>query len=169
MFLVFNGVKHYFNFFFKQKPAYEMRISDWSDVCSSDLRSLEMPCGTAKRTGGHLSGHQGHSLRRGWQPPKRSPTRSRTASSRRHVLEPATRGSARWSAPLDGHDAVDQQSLNAACQHLGVHIVGLGPVTLLVEHDDLGEIAVAQVAPTCECARVSVLHHAPVGSGQDRG
>src|SRR3546814_8863241 len=27
-------------FFFKQKTAYEMRISDWSsDVCSSDLRS----------------------------------------------------------------------------------------------------------------------------------
>src|SRR3546814_12790408 len=29
-------------FFFKQKTAYEMRISDWSsDVCSSDLRALE--------------------------------------------------------------------------------------------------------------------------------
>src|SRR3546814_5202690 len=29
----------YFIFFFKQKTAYEMRISDWSsDVCSSDLR-----------------------------------------------------------------------------------------------------------------------------------
>src|SRR3546814_12933495 len=28
-------------FFFKQKTAYEMRISDWSsDVCSSDLESL---------------------------------------------------------------------------------------------------------------------------------
>src|SRR3546814_8580858 len=28
-------------FFFKQKTAYEMRISDWSsDVCSSDLREL---------------------------------------------------------------------------------------------------------------------------------
>src|SRR3546814_2139474 len=28
-------------FFFKQKTAYEMRISDWSsDVCSSDLRRL---------------------------------------------------------------------------------------------------------------------------------
>src|SRR3546814_7090266 len=27
-------------FFFKQKAAYEMRISDWSsDVCSSDLRA----------------------------------------------------------------------------------------------------------------------------------
>src|SRR3546814_702320 len=29
-------------FFFKQKTAYEMRISDWSsDVCSSDLISLQ--------------------------------------------------------------------------------------------------------------------------------
>src|SRR3546814_4438712 len=30
-----------FFFFFKQKTAYEMRISDWSsDVCSSDLSEL---------------------------------------------------------------------------------------------------------------------------------
>src|SRR3546814_4630067 len=30
-------------FFFKQKTAYEMRISDWSsDVCSSDLPSQEI-------------------------------------------------------------------------------------------------------------------------------
>src|SRR3546814_16645262 len=29
-------------FFFKQKTAYELRISDWSsDVCSSDLRAAE--------------------------------------------------------------------------------------------------------------------------------
>src|SRR3546814_1620866 len=29
-------------FFFKQKTAYEMRISDWSsDVCSSDLATCE--------------------------------------------------------------------------------------------------------------------------------
>src|SRR3546814_7263692 len=29
----------FFVFFFKQKTAYEMRISDWcSDVCSSDLQ-----------------------------------------------------------------------------------------------------------------------------------
>src|SRR3546814_12443002 len=40
-----------FFFFFKQKTAYEMRISDWSsDVCSSDLDqhhrglSLQEPC-----------------------------------------------------------------------------------------------------------------------------
>src|SRR3546814_8918103 len=33
-------------FFFKQKTAYEMRISDWSsDVCSSDLvRGGGVPC-----------------------------------------------------------------------------------------------------------------------------
>src|SRR3546814_6468534 len=32
-----------FFFFFKQKTAYEMRISDWSsDVCSSDLREDRM-------------------------------------------------------------------------------------------------------------------------------
>src|SRR3546814_21068921 len=31
-------------FFFKQKTAYEMRISDWSsDVCSSDLRRTRNP------------------------------------------------------------------------------------------------------------------------------
>src|SRR3546814_5831258 len=33
-------------FFFKQKTAYEMRISDWSsDVCSSDLRRKFAACG----------------------------------------------------------------------------------------------------------------------------
>src|SRR3546814_19467570 len=31
-------------FFFKQKTAYEMRISDWSsDVCSSDLTVMQSP------------------------------------------------------------------------------------------------------------------------------
>src|SRR3546814_20059831 len=31
----------YWFFFFKQKTAYEMRISDWSsDVCSSDLKEI---------------------------------------------------------------------------------------------------------------------------------
>src|SRR3546814_2755132 len=33
-------------FFFKQKTAYEMRISDWSsDVCSSDLRNIVLATG----------------------------------------------------------------------------------------------------------------------------
>src|SRR3546814_17092714 len=35
-----------FLFFFKQKTAYEMRISDWSsDVCSSDLLPVEERAG----------------------------------------------------------------------------------------------------------------------------
>src|SRR3546814_13637410 len=39
-----------FFFFFKQKTAYEMRISDWSsDVCSSDLRSARCPCPVVQR------------------------------------------------------------------------------------------------------------------------
>src|SRR3546814_7827412 len=43
MFIVFLSLSgcNFFHvvFFFKQKTAYEMRISDWSsDVCSSDLR-----------------------------------------------------------------------------------------------------------------------------------
>src|SRR3546814_18787416 len=32
-------------FFFKQKTAYEMRIRDWSsDVCSSDLKGVQVLC-----------------------------------------------------------------------------------------------------------------------------
>src|SRR3546814_244528 len=38
VFLVVNSFVNFFFFFFKQKTAYEMRMSDWSsDVCSSDL------------------------------------------------------------------------------------------------------------------------------------
>src|SRR3546814_1829613 len=41
-------------FFFKQKTAYEMRISDWSsDVCSSDLASARSSSGLR---GGHACG-----------------------------------------------------------------------------------------------------------------
>src|SRR3546814_4685299 len=36
-------------FFFKQKTAYEMRISDWSsDVCSSDLVGHAQPVGVRR-------------------------------------------------------------------------------------------------------------------------
>src|SRR3546814_10045778 len=49
-------------FFFKQKTAYEMRISDWSsDVCSSDLRDLR----------------QRQRRRLGWgKPARKAPSRS---------------------------------------------------------------------------------------------
>src|SRR3546814_4086866 len=42
-----------FFFFFKQKTAYEMRISDWSsDVCSSDLWPQVYACLPARQTQG---------------------------------------------------------------------------------------------------------------------
>src|SRR3546814_1366871 len=41
-----------FFFFFKQKTAYEMRISDWSsDVCSSDLLAEALPQHVAEGLG----------------------------------------------------------------------------------------------------------------------
>src|SRR3546814_5161671 len=45
-----------FVFFFKQKTAYEMRISDWSsDVCSSDLTMFRDPgCGCCLNWAGHV-------------------------------------------------------------------------------------------------------------------
>src|SRR3546814_8963599 len=57
-----------FIFFFKQKTAYEMRISDWSsDVCSSDLRErfqkllnklgLRQPPNRTARTEGEALAH----------------------------------------------------------------------------------------------------------------
>src|SRR3546814_19645781 len=44
-------------FFFKQKTAYELRISDWSsDVCSSDLRIRRSPQRRARDPGGEAAG-----------------------------------------------------------------------------------------------------------------
>src|SRR3546814_5895132 len=50
--VVFDDVCNYVFFFFKQKTAYEMRISDWSsDVCSSDLFDMEANVTPPARTG----------------------------------------------------------------------------------------------------------------------
>src|SRR3546814_9250752 len=44
-------------FFFKQKTAYEMRISDWSsDVCSSDLIFIGSPMSTPQSAPFPLAG-----------------------------------------------------------------------------------------------------------------
>src|SRR3546814_4677965 len=65
-------------FFFKQKTAYEVRISDWSsDVCSSDLVRLR-------------------SLRRVWH--CRHATQARERDGERHSALPV-----RQSAPPDLH------------------------------------------------------------------
>src|SRR3546814_18308431 len=50
-------------FFFKQKTAYELRISDWSsDVCSSDLEAFEEPAHMRQVPFG--GGRVGHGLDR---------------------------------------------------------------------------------------------------------
>src|SRR3546814_6740300 len=57
-------------FFFKQKTAYEMRISDWSsDVCSSDLRGEVERLGAIGRhrhadDAARMADHEGDAFRR---------------------------------------------------------------------------------------------------------
>src|SRR3546814_11076642 len=56
------GIFFFCFFFFKQKTAYEMRISDWSsDVCSSDLHlhlpSHSLAAGAGKHTRGTTKAH----------------------------------------------------------------------------------------------------------------
>src|SRR3546814_5241396 len=74
-----------FFFFFKQKTAYEMRISDWSsDVCSSDLEggtlvreiiALEREC--------FDRGEEGDVARRGAVPRRHHPRLDRLAAQQR--------------------------------------------------------------------------------------
>src|SRR3546814_20236361 len=55
--MTYCGFGLYYFFFFKQKTAYEMRISDWSsDVCSSDL--LLQPDIRHQQVGGEQAGPQ---------------------------------------------------------------------------------------------------------------
>src|SRR3546814_14462825 len=94
-------------FFFKQKTAYEMRISDWSsDVCSSDLphgprrvlrdeRNGQTRKPTLERAGGHgispgdyrAGSCVGH-LRTGGMPPRKAIGRETWGKPRR---QPAAR------------------------------------------------------------------------------
>src|SRR3546814_1715116 len=61
-------------FFFKQKTAYEMRISDWSsDVCSSDLPDRQEP----------WAGKDGRACRRTRPRPRRRPVLRRGQGSAR--------------------------------------------------------------------------------------
>src|SRR3546814_7567938 len=116
-------------FFFKQKTAYEMRISDWSsDVCSSDLdrAALEPEFGQALRRLGrqHLVGDQ---RRRNARPYREEQRRGREQPQRdipamilrpRMELRPrAPREQVRPRAagePADQREACDQKQRAAA-------------------------------------------------------
>src|SRR3546814_1990505 len=76
-------VSRMFFFFFKQKTAYEMRISDWSsDVCSSDL-----PCPDAPAAAGQGPGSAPTTAEFSVAPlldePQTRPTRASAAKARR--------------------------------------------------------------------------------------
>src|SRR3546814_7906161 len=81
-----------FFFFFKQKTAYEMRISDWSsDVCSSDLKGGILTWGLA-RSGGRSTrkrkgeAHHEHARRgRNPRPSPRARFHARHTCRRRHA------------------------------------------------------------------------------------
>src|SRR3546814_2778932 len=75
-------------FFFKQKTAYEMRISDWSsDVCSSDLAVRRHPRDAALPV-----------LRRPARPLRRRPGRG--ARRRRDGHQPDRGAAAAWPAAV---------------------------------------------------------------------
>src|SRR3546814_7491097 len=93
-----NVVREHASIFFKQKTAYEMRISDWSsDVCSSDLSGAAGGAGTvtvgrSPPAGFHVSARPSASVMRSTHagaPPTRSSALSRptgrTAASREIV------------------------------------------------------------------------------------
>src|SRR3546814_8147688 len=92
-----------FFFFFKQKTAYEMRISDWSsDVCSSDLdlRGPVVPGaagadGGRRRAGG--AGAQRLAVRaRQARPARRAAGGARRSEERRVGKECVSTGRSRW-------------------------------------------------------------------------
>src|SRR3546814_17317096 len=78
-----------FFFFFKQKTAYEMRISDWSsDVCSSDLRhhrrhSVPVPEGRPRSADQHAVSASRVDRRGHPRPVRRLSERQARAGSRR--------------------------------------------------------------------------------------
>src|SRR3546814_6071385 len=100
--------RYIFVFFFKQKTAYEMRISDWSsDVCSSDLRrgqalrkAPDAPApGAAHGPAPGDPDGRGRRHRRGARPPRPGrDLRERTRSEERRVgKECVSTCSYRWS------------------------------------------------------------------------
>src|SRR3546814_17448633 len=81
-------------FFFKQKTAYEMRISDWSsDVCSSDLGVRLFLCG--QRREGKVHGQRLPCLPQGR--PRRRDGRPERSEERRVGKECVSTCRSRWS------------------------------------------------------------------------
>src|SRR3546814_8958626 len=93
-------VCYFFFFFFKQKTAYEMRISDWSsDVCSSDLiaaRGLAEGVGVALPMIGDVEDQHRHQHRLA-RDRQRLDRRARRSEERRVGKECVGTCRSRWS------------------------------------------------------------------------
>src|SRR3546814_2551551 len=103
----------FFFFFFKQKTAYEMRISDWSsDVCSSDLMtaSVEGPM-TAATINPDEAAHFGRLAADWWNPSGESAMLHRLNPVRlayvRERIDSHFGASRRDRHPLAGRTALD--------------------------------------------------------------
>src|SRR3546814_10121419 len=89
-------------FFFKQKTAYELRISAWSsDVCSSDLRQGRLALRRRRADGGvRAAGHGQDAVRRlhqGLTPSLRHAQVRGRSEERRVGKECVSTGRYRWS------------------------------------------------------------------------
>src|SRR3546814_4048341 len=107
-------------FFFKQKTAYEMRISDWSsDVCSSDLKPAQRrraglgPC-VRKPTNLRPYSHQGlprsmvsSSVSAPVRPPAAAPMRAPSTMLRPVTTPTAVPAAAPMPAPLRPRSPVE--------------------------------------------------------------
>src|SRR3546814_20117855 len=113
-------------FFFKQKTAYEMRISDWSsDVCSSDLRLSDYSntgTSTTWKAGGTWEPFRGYKLRGIYQHSVRSPNIS-------ELFTPITTGLANLAEdPCQGSNPVGNAELTAICLAQGAPAGPIGNI-----------------------------------------
>src|SRR3546814_5735089 len=99
-------------FFFKQKTAYEMRISDWSsDVCSSDLRCPDSMRGPSRST-------------RWWITPWAACSTSSASTPARCGAGARTRALEKERCGRSGAEARDARR---PCRHLSIVLLGLDP------------------------------------------
>src|SRR3546814_1835867 len=99
----------FFFFFFKQKTAYEMRISDWSsDVCSSDLVA-DLAHAARGRSGPQLA--VGDFLILGEQRPRGEHRVAADAAAVHHRGFQADEGPIRQRAAVDHREMADQHIL----------------------------------------------------------
>src|SRR3546814_1084254 len=119
-------------FFFKQKTAYEMRISDWSsDVCSSDLRQT--------RVSTHCNFKNSHTQRTWAEKLSERSSADGIHGTRLEIHEDGTRHVAPSSGFVEVH--VDALELE-----VGVSVVGSSGVAAVLVGDDFPELGTDLVA-----------------------